>query len=214
MTKSKETPTPTARQYDAFGALFVYFNQQLFGWQLGPCLLTFGRHSKSVGYFTADSWKGRVNAVGIPEIAVSADGLGRTRQEVLSTLVHEMVHHWQHQHGKPARGRYHDRQWAAKMEAVGLQPSHNGQPGGKKTGDRMTHYVIAGGPFERAAAAVADADYLPFLAIPLVDGGKAKSKGVRKLKYECPDCEQCCWGKPGLRLSCSDCDKRLVSEND
>src|SRR5262249_57307599 len=38
-------------------------------------------------------------------------------------LVHEMVHVWQEQYGHPASRGYHNKQWAAKMKAVGLQPS-------------------------------------------------------------------------------------------
>lgn len=36
-------------------------------------------------------------------------------------------------------------------EAIGLMPSHTGRPGGMRIGEKMDHYVIAGGPFERAA---------------------------------------------------------------
>jgi hypothetical protein len=51
---------------------------------------------------------------------------------VLSTLVHEQAHLWQHHFGKPGRGRYHNREWAAKMVEIGLIPSATGEPGGKQ----------------------------------------------------------------------------------
>ncbi len=57
--------------------------------------------------------------------------------EVLSTLAHEMVHLWQHHYGKPGRGRYHNRQWAERMKAIGLQPSSTGKEGGQETGDAV-----------------------------------------------------------------------------
>jgi hypothetical protein len=31
-----------------------------------------------------------------------------------------MAHHWQAHFGDPCRGRYHNREWAARMEALGL----------------------------------------------------------------------------------------------
>ena len=34
--------------------------------------------------------------------------------EVLATLAHEMAHLWQHHHGKPGRGRYHNQEWAER----------------------------------------------------------------------------------------------------
>ncbi len=36
------------------------------------------------------------------------------------------------------------------MERVGLMPSDTGQPGGRKVGQSMTHYIITGGAFDRA----------------------------------------------------------------
>lgn len=71
--------------------------------------------------------------------------------ETLQTLVHEMVHLWQHHFGEPGRGRYHNGEWAKKMEAIGLMPSDTGQPGGKRVGDQMSDYAIEGGEFLRVA---------------------------------------------------------------
>ena len=72
-------------------------------------------------------------------------------EHVLSTLAHEMVHLWQHHCGKPGRGRYHNRQWAQRMKAIGLHPSSTGKEGGQETGDSVGHYIVPGGPFEVAA---------------------------------------------------------------
>jgi hypothetical protein len=36
------------------------------------------------------------------------------------------------------------------MLAVGLIPSDTGKPGGKQTGQRMTHYIEPEGQFDRA----------------------------------------------------------------
>ena len=34
------------------------------------------------------------------------------------------------------------------MEAIGLMPSHSGKPGGKRTGQQMTHYILDGGSYD------------------------------------------------------------------
>ena len=39
----------------------------------------------------------------------------------------------------------YDRQWAAKMREIGLQPSSTGEEGGKETGQSMSHYIIPDG---------------------------------------------------------------------
>ena len=65
---------------------------------------------------------------------------GRTDEEILSTLAHEMAHVWQQTHGKPPRRSYHDRQWAAKMKEIGLQPSTTGAA--RRQGNRPERYAL------------------------------------------------------------------------
>ncbi|HGT2939564.1 TPA: SprT-like domain-containing protein [Klebsiella pneumoniae] len=68
-------------------------------------------------------------------------------EEIMQTLVHEMAHLWQYHFGKPGRRGYHNKEWADKMEAIGLMPSSTGKPGGARTGDSMADYAIEGGQF-------------------------------------------------------------------
>jgi predicted SprT family Zn-dependent metalloprotease len=76
------------------------------------------------------------------ELALNPDHfICRTDAEICSTLGHEMTHVWQHQFGQPSARGYHNREWAAKMKTMGLQPSNTGAVGGKETGQQMTHYV-------------------------------------------------------------------------
>jgi len=37
--------------------------------------------------------------------------------------------------------------WAEHMRGVGLIPSDTGAPGGREVGQRVTHYIEAGGGF-------------------------------------------------------------------
>jgi predicted SprT family Zn-dependent metalloprotease len=126
---------------------FEWFNDQLFSGKLPSCIITFQRHKGAYGYYGHDKFQKRRGAVAAhemrPEIALNPDAFpNRKDQDVMSTLVHEMVHLWQAYFGKPGRPPYHNRQWAKKMIEVGLMPSSSGRPGGAKTGDRMSHYVI------------------------------------------------------------------------
>ena len=98
------------------------------------------------------------------EIALNPRDI-RTRPliNVLSTVVHEMVHLAQHHFGKPSRNGYHNRQWATAMKAIGLQPSDTGEPGGRETGQQVSHYVVPGGPFDLACQELlADGFTLPW----------------------------------------------------
>lgn len=62
-----------------------------------------------------------------------------------------MAHAWQFHFGKPGRRGYHNKEWANKMESIGLMPSSTGSPGGAKTGDKMADYPIADGLFIQKA---------------------------------------------------------------
>ena len=138
----------------------------------------------------------------------------RSAEDVLSTLVHEMAHLWQHHFGKPSRSTYHNREWAAKMDTLGLCPSDTGQPGGKRTGQSMSHYVVAGGPFAQACAALLAEGF----AISWRDRARAHAPGKRpgkagvRTKYTCPDCGLNAWAKPEAVLLCGACEVALEPE--
>jgi hypothetical protein len=131
-----------------------------------------------------------------------------------------MVHLWQQEFGTPSRRAYHNKEWAHKMEIVGLIPSHTGEPGGNRTGQNMTHYIEDGGGFERAFEAMPVEYLLPFTALEYTGAssggrgaGKAKKKDLSKLKYTCPICEAHVWGKVGLYIKCGDCGEAFECED-
>ena len=89
----------------------------------------------------------------VDEIAMNPSYFAiRSVEETLSTLVHEMAHLWQFHFGKPGRRGYHNKEWGAKMDSIGLCPSNTGQIGGKRTGEKMSHYIIEGGAFHAACS--------------------------------------------------------------
>ncbi len=124
---------------------------------------------------------------------------------VISTLVHEMVHLWQQEFGTPSRSGYHNREWAEAMEAVGLMPSDTGLPGGKRTGQRVTHYVVPGGRFEVAFEAMPPGYLLPWTSGAASSGPEKPKSGRDKVRYRCPGCGTNVWGKPGLMVDCGVC---------
>lgn len=143
-------PSPTDEFYGLLTRAFDHFNQALFESQLPGCLLTVQREKNTMGYFSAERWadsRGRRTH----EIAVNPAYFARHKLiEVLQTLVHEQCHLWQCEFGKPSRAGYHNSEWAAKMESIGLMPSHNGAVNGRKTGQTMSDYPLKGGRFIQA----------------------------------------------------------------
>lgn len=201
----------TREQFSALQEIYNYFNRQLFGGALNDCILNFSRKSKAYGFFVPKRWGRRTDANGaIHEISLNPEHLKRHPREVLSTLVHEMAHLWQQDFGKPTPC-YHNRQWAAKMKELGLHPSNTGQPGGREIGKNMSHFIVAGGPYETAFQNMPENLMYPFVC--MAEPGKDKKerdKKKNKTKYTCPACDANIWGKPGLQVRCMDCNKTFL----
>lgn len=195
---------PTAQQYAALGQAYDFFNGRLFADQLPACLITLQRTRGAYGYFCGDRFTARAGATTTDEIALNPVHLHRSVEAVLSTLVHEMCHLWQHHFGRPSRTAYHNKEWAGKMLAVGLTPSHTGQPGGKMTGQRMTHYITPAGAFAQAVGdLLAHGVTIAWQDAPR--GARAQAMAKRKMRYTCGGCGQKAWAKPNAHLACGDC---------
>ena len=133
--------SPTLTLYSSLQAAFDHFNLRLFGGSLPHCLLTLRSANRVYGYHHA----GRFIS---PDGKVT-DELGmhpgfftlQPIEAVMSTLVHEMVHHWQHHAGTSSPSNPHNREWADKMVSLGLQPSRIGLPRGKKAGRSVSDFI-------------------------------------------------------------------------
>jgi len=194
-----------------------FFNERLFDGSLSAPIITWVRKKNCRGYFWGDRYELRNIGEGEEnkpshEIALNPDAMiDRDDRDILSTLVHEMCHQWQEEHGKKKpRKAYHNREWSSKMEDCGLIASNTGQPGGKPTGAKMTHYIPEGGLFDhRCGLLFEDGWKLTYQGIPPV---KLPAKAKDKVKYTCPKCSAKAWGKPGMKLACVECNKELDSE--
>lgn len=156
MAQSIAQKTPTLQLATELQQAYDWFNDQLFMGGLPQCLIVLQRSKATLGYFSEDCHVEVGGKRYICEIALNPSYfLARTLKQTLSTLVHEQVHAWQHYFGRhKSRGGYHNSEWASRMESVGLMPSSTGAPDGARTGDKVSHYIIAGGAFDRAADAL------------------------------------------------------------
>ncbi len=138
---------PTSELYESLQTAYEHFNKELFGSHLVKVIFTVQRQKGVMGYFAPERW-GNLKGVKCHEIAINPSYIANARLiEVMQTLVHEMVHCWQHCFGNPGRTYYHNKEWANKMIEIGLMPSSTGEPGGKITGQHMSDYIIKGGRF-------------------------------------------------------------------
>lgn len=205
---------PTDATYKTLESAFEFFNKELFEGKLPTCLITMQRHRKARGYFCPEMFIYRGdNPHSIHEIAMNPQYFsGRSDEQIISTLVHEMVHLWQQEYGNPPRGNYHNREWAEKMESLGLIPSTTGEEGGAKTGTSVTHYINPDGAYQRLIKTfLADHEAIQYQD-RVTPEQRAKAKKKNKVKYTCPKCLQNAWGKPGIRLICGEENALMISK--
>lgn len=225
---------PTPEAYAELQQAYDSLNKDLFDDTLPACLLTLQREKRTYGYFASSRFVKRTGEQ-CDEIALNPAYFGVCPTlEVLQTIGHEMCHLWQFHFGKPGRARYHNREWADKMESLGLMPSSTGKPGGRRVGDHMGDYCIEGGRFETVAndmmqrgfgiswcdrvpvrhvqpevaeTAIAMAEEATLILPPGMELGTEAPTADRsnRKKYSCPECATNVWGKPGLALVCGVC---------
>lgn len=238
----KSTPMlerPTAQTYAELQQAFDFFNERLFDGQLPQCLLTLQREKRCHGFFSSKRFVHRDGKTFTDEIALNPSFFSVVPpKEIMQTIVHEMVHAWQFHFGNPGRRGYHNQEWAQKMEEIGLMPSHTGQPGGAKTGEKMNDYIIPGGRFEQLCNELFDNSrfaiswYDRFPPEPprlpregsgsscpttlaeqlheVVEVPQQKENKTNRQKLRCPNCGNQAWCKPGMRLLCGEDDCRKI----
>jgi predicted SprT family Zn-dependent metalloprotease len=208
-------PNPTTRTYTSLADAFVFFNKRLFGGRLPACLITMQRSRSAYGYFAGGRFGSQDGKEITDEIALNPSHFHeRSTEESLSTLVHEMAHLEQHHFGKPSRTGYHNKEWTGMMKAVGLIPSDTAAPGGREVGQKVSHYIEAGGRFQRACAELVKQGFDPFYVERWSAAGEKarKTKAASKTRYTCPECGTNAWAKPDVHLVCGDCDEAMEIE--
>jgi predicted SprT family Zn-dependent metalloprotease len=151
---------PTTEFYALLNQAYAHFNQWLFDNRLPWCMLTLQRSRNTMGYFSPERWVHR-NGFKAHEIALNPSYFARHLIiDVLQTLVHEQCHLWQYVYGiNKSRSGYHNREWAGKMDEIGLVPSDTGEMGGRKTGQSMSDYPKSEGRFLQACIALCNQEY-------------------------------------------------------
>lgn len=214
---------------------YEFLKQELFNGVLPPCLITVQRTRRAYGYYSHRRFVNIDNpAEVVDEIALNPIHFAtQLTTKVLATLAHEMAHLWQHHFGEPSRARYHNREWARKMNEIGLGPSSTGAPGGKPTGECVSHYIREDGKFARACARYLESNtpvLFQDLAYRPIQGGENSGgvddengrvgsrmeradrervrKAATKTRFSCSRCTQNAWASRNAKLLCGgeECD--------
>lgn len=174
-----------------------WWNHKRFGDKLPPVMVGFYPQTprgRRLGHYLPGCWiKGKLKSA---EIVLYADlCLAAGPKEVLLTVAHELVHHWQEINGKPGRPPRHNREWHEKAQSIGLVT------------EGMKGYTTPGPVFEEDAKAFGfKLDAIVFRSVPTKDRQKGKMR-----KWTCPsECNGSIRsGKSEVYLTCGICEEPL-----
>lgn len=135
-SKGQFTDSPATRSQRAIEELyraFDYFNSEFADNELPKVVITIqqaGRR-KALGWFGEGFWTDNVCNTGVSEINLSAEWLGRTTEQVLETLLHEMAHLYNAVRGVRdcTSGQYHNKHFKTAAEKFGLDVHRHGNRG-------------------------------------------------------------------------------------
>jgi SprT-like family protein len=119
VVREHEITTPWAYQDRAqvIYRWFTLFNSGFFGAALPVSFVRFERARRTSG---GRYLRGRNSVGALHEILLNTQHLDRPLHEVLGMLLHAMIHEWQELYGTPGKGGYHNREFCARAQALGI----------------------------------------------------------------------------------------------
>lgn len=212
----KET-TKMSRAVGQLEKMYHTLNTDLFGGELPTPIITVQSKPGTYGHCScAKVWKNKGTEQ--YEMNIAAEALSVEIEEVLDTLIHEMIHLYCREKGiqEVSRGgKYHNGRFRALAEEKGLVCVKAGQYGWNTVGqgnDRLIEYALEKGWSEIKIAR----EGLPGIRVPA--GGAAHSEpgtagGERRpsstRKYQCPKCGNSVRATKSVNLICGDCMEKM-----
>jgi len=203
---------------DFYGNLqtaYDFFNEELFENTLPQCMVTLNRKNKCVGYYCHKVFTNKDGEV-IDEIALNPDYLSKqTPKQLLSTLIHEMVHLLMTVRGVKGKKGHHSQEFCEFMIGIGLQTidSETGEnitSGGKKVSD----YIIDGDLFDLTCDKLLET--VTFDLVNLPNEEVKKPRVSNRTKYVCKHCGTDVSGKKGIVVKCGnpECQDEVMEDEE
>lgn len=202
-------------------------NVDKFGGKLEEPIITIVNTPRAYGHVTCSKvWKvaGKGGEQERYELNISSDSMNRPIENVVSTMLHEMVHIYHLMNGiqdVSRSGTYHNKTFKAKAEEVGLVITQIPQHGWTHTepSESLIDYIISKGWTE---IAMNRGDLILFghgvggfgAGGSTSDGaGGEKGKRIKKpsstRKYVCPTCGMSVRATREVRIKCADCNELM-----
>ncbi len=201
--------------------IFNLLNEHYFNNEIKKPVITIQSTPRAYGHVTVnDAWT--VDGESKKELNIGAGTLNRNIENVVATLLHEMVHLWNEQNGIQDTSRgytYHNNKFKEKAEKCDLEIEKHEMYGWTITKPtdklvelcilwdlceiRITRIELFGLDFSGGFGNTAGKDK----GTPSTDKQKKKSS---TRKYQCPKCGISCRATKEINLICGDCETALI----
>ncbi len=198
--------------------IFDLLNAEFFENALSRPTITIQSTPKAYGHFTTreDTWVSTIGST--HEINIGAGTLARPIENVVATLLHEMIHYYNHVNGVQdcsRGGTYHNKQFKAAAEARGLLVTKSEKYGYAHTepADRLLNFVLENGLTD---ILITRNELFSFTVPPTTAGtnvGTAVKKSSTR-KYVCPCCGTGIRATKEVRILCMDCGEQMILESE
>ena len=213
----KET-VKTSRTAGYLEKIFRVLNEYYFGGKIEEPIITIQSSPRAYGHVTvAKSWAKGTDGDRRHELNLGAGTLGRPVENVVATMLHEMVHLYNIQTGvkdTSRGGMYHNKRFRDTAETVDLQVGYHPAYGWTITEptEPLIDFIVSQG-WEDIKMSRDDG----YTAVGI--GGKGTSGGINPKpprkpsstrKYICPCCGNSFRATKNLNVLCLDCGKQFV----
>ncbi len=184
---------------NAYGVL----NKKYFEGSLTPVVITVQSSPRTYGHYTTyNAWA--ENAEGFREINISAENLARPIENVIATLIHEMVHHYCDMNNikdVSRGGTYHNKRFKEQAEMRDLIITYSQRIGFSHTepSPALIEFVISQGWECVDLSRVGTPETIS------IGGGNSGRKTSSTRKYKCPECGCSVRATKSVNIGCLDC---------
>lgn len=199
---------------------FNILNAELFDNSLPAPIITVQSTPRAYGHYTTcDVWS-LTNGEGKREINLGAGTLDRPIENILATLLHEMVHEYNdlilHEQDTSNRGVYHNSVFRREAEAHGLTVERSEKYGWTITspGDRLLDLILTHDELREIEICRSE----PSVAVSIGGhAGNSNSTGrtgtnpnAHYHKYRCPCCKNSVRSTKIVNIACLDCGEQMI----
>ena len=197
--------------------VFDLLNAEFFEGTLSRPTITIQSTPRAYGHFSLreDTWVSKLG--GTHEINIGAGTLARPIEEVVATLLHEMIHYYNFENGVQdcSRGNtYHNRKFKAAAEAHGLTVTHSDKYGWSHTapGEALLDFILENGLTDILINRNEFGGFrITGTGTHSGTGGSATpARTSSTRKYICPCCGNSVRATKAVNIACLDCNERMV----